>query len=616
MTRLVQDAAALVSARATWVQTGSLPAEVTLRPSIAASWRRSLDSGVNPNAFQLCHAPTVTADGPLREAAAPVVDTRTRRLGGIAASLVVADEAGRVVHCSPATRETVRNLRTAHVEVGASFDEAIVGTNGVGTVLATEQAVVINGAEHYLDELKELACVGVPIRHPLEQRLVGVLNLCCRIDDADDRLLPFAREAAREIERRLYLMGSKAERLVLERFLSAKARCDGRPIISLNQDMIISNMAAAPLLDDIGPARIWQHASDAIDARRSRAGTLELTSGRTLATRCHPIGEGEEVVGALVELDAPASTGTSTTAAELKPGRNGGAAPAWALDGLSGTSPAWRAVATQVRSYGDSRLPLLIEGEAGVGKLALARSMFADIDAQGLLSVFEARLQPIEGAATWITTLRDALVDPQRVVVVRHVEALEDDAAQALVSLIETFEPLGTLFAGTLTSDRHSRAAHPRWVDRFAVMTVRIPPLRERRDDLEPLLEALTLRHADDDVSCAPPPRWLAQTVAALAQQEWPGNVRELESLVRRVLATTAGGSEITLAQLPQELRERNEPGRELTYLERLERDALVAALGSARGNKAEAAAQLGISRATLYRKIRAFGLEAERALA
>jgi transcriptional regulator of acetoin/glycerol metabolism len=602
MTRPEERAAVLTRARDTWVQTGSLPAGVTLRPEIAASWRRSLACGVTPAGFEPRHAPTIDEEGPLRDAARPVVDTRSRRLAGISASLIVADVEGRVIHCTAATRETIRNLRTAHVELGASFDESLVGTNGVGTVLATEQAVVINGAEHFLDELQGLACVGVPIRHPLQQGLVGVLNLCCRIDDADDRLLPFARDAAREIERRLYLMGSKAERLVLERFLSAKSRGDGRPIISLNRDMIISNAAAAPVLDEIGQARIWQHANDVIDARASSEGTLELTSGRTLATRCHPIGEGEEIVGALVELEPPPSAPV-----ELESGADP-AAPVWALDGLSGTSPAWRAVATQVRSYGDSRLPLLIEGEAGVGKLALARSMFADVDAQGLLSVFEARMQPVEGAASWITTLRAALVDPQRVVVVHHLEALEDEAAQALVSLIETFEPAGTLFAGTLTRERHTGAEHPRWVDRFAVMTVQVPPLRERREDLEPLLEALTRRHA----GTRPAPRWLPAAVDALARHEWPANVRELETLVRRVLAT-AHGREIAPEQLPPELGQREPQGRALSTLERLERDALIAALQRARGNKAEAAVQLGISRATLYRKIRSFGLEAER---
>lgn len=86
----------------------------------------------------------------------------------------------------------------------------------------------------------------------------------------------------------------------------------------------------------------------------------------------------------------------------------------------------------------------------------------------------------------------------------------------------------------------------------------------------------------------------------------WRGNLRELEQVVLRTLARHPGV--VTRADLPADVRAQVERHR-LSWMERVERDALLAALDASGGNKVQAAQELGISRSSLYRKISQFGL-------
>jgi two-component system, NtrC family, response regulator HydG len=138
---------------------------------------------------------------------------------------------------------------------------------------------------------------------------------------------------------------------------------------------------------------------------------------------------------------------------------------------------------------------------------------------------------------------------------------------------------------------------------RINVIEVRVPPLRERPDDLEPLVRHLLRKHgakigrAESAVS--------DDVMAVIRQHPWPGNVRELENVIERALVLGAG-PRITLDDLPDSLKRRPAPsgqsgGRRLADVER---DHIVHTLHAVAGNKAAAARVLGLNRKTLYRKL------------
>lgn len=101
--------------------------------------------------------------------------------------------------------------------------------------------------------------------------------------------------------------------------------------------------------------------------------------------------------------------------------------------------------------------------------------------------------------------------------------------------------------------------------------------------------------------------RFTPSALEALASQPWPGNLRELHSVVRQVVRTRRVG-DVSVRDLPPTYQGRAR-SRRLTPLQQAEHDAIVEALRACRGNKKDAAKQLGISRSTLYTAIRTLGI-------
>jgi transcriptional regulator of acetoin/glycerol metabolism len=138
----------------------------------------------------------------------------------------------------------------------------------------------------------------------------------------------------------------------------------------------------------------------------------------------------------------------------------------------------------------------------------------------------------------------------------------------------------------------------------FFAHAVDVPPLRHLIEDLRRLVPHLLARHANN--------RALTTSDAVLRQLmrlPWTGNIRHLDLVLAEAARQRRTGM-IDVTDLPTECRTFTR--RQLTKLETIERDAIVHSLETNQGNKERAAADLGMSRATIYRKIRAFGIVPE----
>jgi len=144
---------------------------------------------------------------------------------------------------------------------------------------------------------------------------------------------------------------------------------------------------------------------------------------------------------------------------------------------------------------------------------------------------------------------------------------------------------------------------------RLNVISLRVPPLRERREDIPELAryyaDALSRETARGAVSLSD------GALARLQGYDWPGNIRELRNVIERGLVLAEGGA-ITEDDLPPEVAPREkagESGAAGESLERMEREHILIVLRDCGGNKRLAAERLGISRSTLYEKLKATGL-------
>ena len=134
-----------------------------------------------------------------------------------------------------------------------------------------------------------------------------------------------------------------------------------------------------------------------------------------------------------------------------------------------------------------------------------------------------------------------------------------------------------------------------------------VPPLRYRVEDIADIAPVIIKQRTGR----SPAPRLQPPTLQTLTGLDWPGNIRELEA-VRTSAAVQSMGSDITQAHLPPEYR--SSPSRHgLALLARAERDTILQALADAAGNKLAAAQRLGIARSTLYRTMRALGIDDKR---
>jgi hypothetical protein len=232
---------------------------------------------------------------------------------------------------------------------------------------------------------------------------------------------------------------------------------------------------------------------------------------------------------------------------------------------------------------------LLITGEPGTGKSTCLREMAGDED----LDIVDAG--DLAADAPWPARVGRLAARPAGVLAIEDINLLDARSARLLRSAVQgsarrlalTSGPAGDLDAAqadlaALCPDRIELAA-----------------LRDRRADIGALAAAM-LAAAGADRSV----RFTPAALEVLAGNTWPGNLRELDAVVRQALTVRSAG-DITPADLPPSYQ--ISPRRRwLTPLERAEHDTILAALRANDGNKALTARELGISRTTLYNRMRA----------
>ncbi|HEY7679193.1 MAG TPA: sigma-54 dependent transcriptional regulator [Terriglobia bacterium] len=294
-----------------------------------------------------------------------------------------------------------------------------------------------------------------------------------------------------------------------------------------------------------------------------------------------------------------------------------------------------------IQRVASSRSPVLILGESGTGKELVAKSIhesgpwsdkpFVPVDCGALVpTLIESELFGyIRGAFTGAVRGKVGLLETaeEGTLFLDEVAELPVELQTRLLRAIQEkeFKPVG----GTTRIPFHARiiAATNRNLQvaiqqgsfrkdlyfRLNVVSITLPPLRERKADL-PLLAEQILRHLSasrrDDHGKAPFVL-SSEALDRLLAYDWPGNVRELENCLERAV-TLGSGPIIQVSDLPSNVQVPPAVGAEgfpesVIPLEEMERQAILRALAGAGGDKLQAARLLGIGKTTLYRKLRAY---------
>jgi DNA-binding NtrC family response regulator len=311
------------------------------------------------------------------------------------------------------------------------------------------------------------------------------------------------------------------------------------------------------------------------------------------------------------------------------------------LDGIIGTSAGMQDVLRMISRLKDTRTPVLISGESGTGKElvaraihfrgALAQTNFVAVDCGALVpTLMESELFGYEkGAFTGATKSKAGLFQAANggTIFLDEIGELPLEMQAKLLRALQEKEvrPVGSndkinvdvrVIAATnrdLEAAYRSGTFRKDLYFRLNVVTVHLPPLRERRSDIPMLVHHFLNRYA--------PGTHLPITPAAmksLLQYDWPGNVRELENCIAR--AVTLGDQHVIDVQdLPPAIRTEQPASIDMTpqdasslsttALAEMEKMTILRVFEQAHGDKALAGKMLGISRATLYRKLKRYNI-------
>jgi len=345
----------------------------------------------------------------------------------------------------------------------------------------------------------------------------------------------------------------------------------------------------------------------------------------------------------LTTLDRALSHGTlEKEVARLK----GELSDRYHLRNIVGSSAAMRKVYDQVEKVLESEITVFIAGESGTGKELVAKAIhyaslrsdgpFIDVNCAaipeglqeselfghekgaftGALATHPGKFEQAAGGTIFLDEIGEMSPSAQarllRVLqerVLQRVGGTETIALDVRVISASNRDLAQMVEEGSFRQDLFYR---------LVVFPITLPPLRDRREDIPLLVEHFLEKHSRDagkKVTRVEP-----RAMEALASHGWPGNVRELENVVHRTLLVVAG-LELKLDDLPSNIVAADvlasSPSSTVEVsassgpksLEDLEREAIVAAMESNRGNLSDVARQLGIGRSTLYRKLEQFGL-------
>jgi transcriptional regulator of acetoin/glycerol metabolism len=592
--QVAPDDPGLASTRLRFLTSEDIEAD-RVREPILASWWRSRQLQVAADRIDLPYVVDQDTDTPLMRAAAPVLDRLGEQLDGQPISLILTDPTGVVLTQRTGDPDLHRHLESVELVPGFSYGEQFVGTNGIGTALEDGRPTHVFGHEHYAENLEDLACAGAPIQHPISGKTIGAIDLTCWRKDAGQLLIALARTTAEQIKQSMLTHSDIREMALFQAYLRTCRRTTGI-VMAFNEDVVMMNDRARRLLDPADQAVLLGHATQALAEGRATSATVALPTGGKVRLQCRAVAgtnPSHSVGGVLSVKLIETDEGQSTTTSML---------PMF-LPGVVGSAPLWLRCCHDVdASYGRGEW-LVLAGERGVGKSTLARCVHQRRNPTGRVHALGA--EDVTDT-NWADDLRRELLDdPVDALVLRHVDRLPTDQLSTLVTVLREVKARRTgpppWIAVTLTPDAETKQDLAELLA-FFPRTVQVPPLRRHVDDLSELVPLFLSRlgHGGQQLTCSPAAMHL------LMRASWPGNAAQLFHLLKQVAKKRRTGA-IQPTDLPAEFR--TVTRRPLNRLESMERDAIVHSLEDAEGNKVRAAQFLGMSRATLYRKIHEYGI-------
>lgn len=612
-----------------------------VRPMILASWERCRKANIPSESLILCPIDepalkkSVSMNRDLVESAKRLMDKLVHSIHLSKSVVTLIDTTGLVLHAS-ATSQDLENV--PYGVPGRRCDEATIGTNGMGLCIIEKKAVHVIASEHYNSLLHNLSCSAAPIYDP-DRQLIGALNLAINTKNFHQHTLGLVEAAAHAIEEHLRLRRLvRNQKVILEQLDEGVIvlGCDG-VITNINpQAYKMLGLNTQPVGEQIQtyilPSTILQSILTDRTSFHDREVSFDLREGKLFcALSCVPFGD----------------SGIILTLREVKRMRNyaarvAGAKAVYTFKNIIGTSNALQETLRLTRVASQSAATTLLVGESGTGKELFAQAIHnASSRCRGPFVVVNCGALPrnlvqselfgyvagaFSGALKEGSPGKFELADGGTLLL-DEIGEMPLEAQVSLLRLLQESEVtrLGgkqakridvRILAATnkdLPSAIHDKRFREDLYYRLNVLTINIPPLRQREGDVKLLTRIFMDKFAT--TLHKKPLQLSMMTMSALEDYHWPGNIRELENCIER-LVNVAQGDNLEISDLPQEIvndrfrRSFAKVGEVSKSLKNFQKDLIIQTLRETGGNLRRASSILNISRTTLYAKIKKYCIE------
>ncbi|NKI98004.1 MULTISPECIES: sigma-54-dependent Fis family transcriptional regulator [unclassified Novosphingobium] len=616
-----------------------------VRDVVIESWQRCRTSQVN---LGVEYAPHLATDQvphlrqrnrQLLQAAAPTLVQAADVLAGTNSLMLITDPNGVVLEAAGDAHTVHAGMDIALMQ-GGRWTETDAGTNGIGTALAIGGPVMVHAGEHYCEGIKGWSCAGAPIRDPLNGDIVGILDISAKRGQSSARILALAVMTASQIEQRLTRQVEVQHLRLMEMGLEHSQRHAGDDLIAIDafgRIVYTSRLAQKVLSEKFG--------TDLPDLRRG----MQILDDYGKPLRhvvpglprdwLRPLMADGELGGHLLVIPAR----SQRRPLPVSPVHDVSEPVRSQFDCIVGESDCIRHSIAMARRIAPLHVPVLVEGESGVGKELFARAIHGESKvAQGPFVAFNCgavskeliaselfgyvrgaftgassdgrvgRFEEANGGTLCLDEIGELSLELQpyllRVLeegVVYRVGDSKPRRVNARIVAMTNRDLRAEVAAGRFRLDLFHR---------LSVTAVEVPPLRARAGDISRLIDYFNPRIADRHGR--QPVRFTAAALARMENYSWPGNVRELRNVVERsVLFAQDDIADVDV--LPREIEQHGifhtsdlaqVPVREAVP-ESGEQQAIDHAIRMARGNLSAAAVTLGVSRSTLYRKMGQYGM-------
>ena len=628
-----------------------IPPGDEVREEISRSWLKCREIGLNP--FSKNSPPTLSKGKLLNllknnrhliEISKPVMDMIEISVKGTGFIITLTQEHGYVLVVR-GDRDIMKMARENYYLPGCLRTNEHAGTNAIGLCLTECKPIQLTGAEHYKVQHHNWTCSSAPIYDSYKQ-LIGAITLSGRSSSRHKHTLALVTEAADTIQSQLRERDLIEEKNRLNLMLTSIFNSISDGVISVDNYLNITNInsSAARMLDTDAESVVGRqleevvHPDDplirALKAKKYLAGIetsfLSPSGQKNYMCRVDPIRNASgEVLGTIITM---AEKRHMINIAK----RLGGNYSKYEFNDIKGNSPTFQRQIELAKIAAQTNSKILIVGESGTGKELFAQAIhscsnrkkepFVAISCAAIpRDLIESELFGYQGGA-FTGARREGMVGKfelahKGTLFFDEIDGLPLELQAKLLRVLQQNEimrlgdtrciPVDVRIIAASGTDLLTEVENGNFREdlyyRLNVVEIVIPPLRERIEDIELLIDHILTRQCQE--MGIERPAISDEVLEAMKAYQWPGNVRELENCVERMLLVSQGNT-IRTSDLPLKPRKREariENGV-LTFRQGY-KDMIEGALEQCGGNISMAAKKLNIARSTFYRKMKEFGL-------